>query len=126
MNNVTAQNMFGHEPLEGIPGIPQRWRSPHGSSLTWTSTCVFWADVSKHIGEIQEEKSAEYRKQIRERLGFTTLDFRYQDGVDYTRVWDDVIVGSCLQGAADVDWCVCYWLLSHGSGRATMLRVVIP
>lgn len=49
-----------------------------------------------------EEKSDEYSKTMQSRMG-TSLTYNHEAGLDYNRVLPDLIVGSCLQTAADVD-----------------------
>jgi len=44
----------------------------------------------------------------------TSLHYRHELGLDYNRIWPDVIVGSCLQTAADVD------LLAEREGVTTV------
>ena len=51
---------------------------------------------------VLEEKSDEYSKTMQSRMG-TSLTYNHDAGLDYNRVLPDLIVGSCLQTAADVD-----------------------
>jgi len=47
-------------------------------------------------------KSDEYNEIMNRRMG-TSLSYRHELGLDYNRILPDLIVGSCLQTAADVD-----------------------
>ncbi|KAF6266795.1 protein-tyrosine phosphatase-like protein [Scenedesmus sp. NREL 46B-D3] len=53
-------------------------------------------------GEPAEAKSDEYTEEMQARMG-TSLTYRHEDGINYSRVLPDLIVGSCLQGPGDVD-----------------------
>lgn len=58
-----------------------------------------------HTHEPEEELlSEEYSDEMQKRMGNTSLVYRHEDGMNYTRILDDLIVGSCLQIAADVDY----------------------
>ncbi len=39
---------------------------------------------------------------MQQRMG-TSLTYRHEDGMNYTRILDDLIVGSCLQTPEDAD-----------------------
>eukprot|EP00879_Flechtneria_rotunda_P017674 GHRR01018526.1.p1 GENE.GHRR01018526.1~~GHRR01018526.1.p1 ORF type:complete len:519 (+),score=171.17 GHRR01018526.1:515-2071(+) len=52
--------------------------------------------------EPTDEKSDEYTEEMQAKMG-TTLTYRHEDGMNYDFVLPDLIVGSCLQTAADVD-----------------------
>ncbi|KAF8072853.1 DSP4 [Scenedesmus sp. PABB004] len=49
-----------------------------------------------------EALSEEYTEAMQARMG-TSLTYRHEDGINYNFVLPDLIVGSCLQGPADVD-----------------------
>jgi len=40
---------------------------------------------------------------MQQRMGAASLTYRHEDGMNYNRILDDLIVGSCLQRAEDVD-----------------------
>lgn len=44
-----------------------------------------------------------YTVVMRERMGSAVLTYRHEDGMNYCRILDDLIVGSCLQTPADLD-----------------------
>lgn len=50
-----------------------------------------------------EELSEVYTVVMRERMGSAVLTYRHEDGMNYCRILDDLIVGSCLQTPADLD-----------------------
>lgn len=50
-----------------------------------------------------EELSEVYTDVMRERMGSAVLTYRHEDGMNYCRILDDLIVGSCLQTPADLD-----------------------
>lgn len=50
----------------------------------------------------EAKKSALYTADMQERMG-TSLSYRHEEGLNYNRIIPDLIVGSCLQTAADVD-----------------------
>ncbi|PSC72542.1 phosphoglucan phosphatase amyloplastic [Micractinium conductrix] len=60
-------------------------------------------DVLKTGDENPEELSELYTDVMQQRMGSTTLTYRHEDGTNYCRILDDLIVGSCLQTVADVD-----------------------
>jgi hypothetical protein len=47
--------------------------------------------------------SEEYTDVMQERMGSNNLFYRHEDGMNYNRILPDLIVGSCLQTAADVN-----------------------
>lgn len=49
-----------------------------------------------------DTKSDEYSDVMSARMG-AALTYRHEDGMNYNRILDDLIVGSCLQQATDVD-----------------------
>lgn len=49
-----------------------------------------------------EEKSDSYSETMSARMG-AALTYRHEDGMNYNRIWDDLIVGSCLQTPADAE-----------------------
>ena len=49
-----------------------------------------------------EDKSDEYTDVMQQRMG-TSLTYRHEDGMNYNRILDDLIVGSCLQTPEDAD-----------------------
>ncbi|KAG2491413.1 hypothetical protein HYH03_010202 [Edaphochlamys debaryana] len=51
----------------------------------------------------EEKKSEEYSEVMQKKMG-TTLTYRHEDGLNYNRIMPDIIVGSCLQTPADVDY----------------------
>ena len=52
-----------------------------------------------------EDLSAQYSEEMQQRMGANSLTYRHEDGMNYTRILDDLIVGSCLQTPADLDKC---------------------
>jgi hypothetical protein len=50
----------------------------------------------------EEGKSDDYSVAMQARMG-GSLTYRHEDGINFAYVLPDVIVGSCPQGAADVD-----------------------
>eukprot|EP00887_Chlorella_sp_A99_P006117 scaffold22.g6117.t1 len=52
--------------------------------------------------EDEAKKSEEYSDVMSKRMG-AVLTYRHEDGMNYTRILDDLIVGSCLQTPEDVD-----------------------
>ncbi len=67
--------------------------------------------------EDTEDLSEKYTDVMQERMGSAVLTYRHEDGTNFSRILDDLIVGSCLQQPTDVDrsvvkWCECRaWLL---------------
>ena len=55
-------------------------------------------------GDVRDDDdlSETYSKVMQERMG-SPLTYRHEDGMNYTRIMDDLIVGSCLQTERDVD-----------------------
>lgn len=53
--------------------------------------------------ESSPELSEDYSETMQQRMGNTALMYRHEDGMNYTRILDDLIVGSCLQKSDDVD-----------------------
>ena len=60
-----------------------------------------------------EDLSESYTNVMQERMG-APLVYRHEDGMNYTRILDDLIVGSCLQTEDDVDTLV-------GEGVSTVM-----
>lgn len=46
--------------------------------------------------------SSEYSDTMKKNMG-STLTYRHEDGMNYAKAFDNIIVGSCLQTAADID-----------------------
>lgn len=54
------------------------------------------------VGTDTERKSEEYTDVMQHRMG-TVLTYRHEDGMNYHRILDNLVVGSCLQTPMDVD-----------------------
>lgn len=50
-----------------------------------------------------EELSDKYTDVMQQRMGSATLTYRHEDGTNWNRILDDLVVGSCLQTPKDVD-----------------------
>jgi hypothetical protein len=50
-----------------------------------------------------EDLSDVYTDVMQQRMGSAALVYRHEDGMNYTRILPDLIVGSCLQAPTDVD-----------------------
>ncbi|KAL4443451.1 hypothetical protein ABPG75_011188 [Micractinium tetrahymenae] len=72
-------------------------------------------DIQKTGDEDTEELSEAYTDVMRERMGSAVLTYRHEDGMNYCRILDDLIVGSCLQTPADVD------KIADGEGVRTVM-----
>lgn len=55
----------------------------------------------KSVSDKNEDLSETYTEVMQERMG-APLIYRHEDGMNYTRILDDLIVGSCLQTEKDV------------------------
>lgn len=66
------------------------------SSLTTAET----SDIEGE--EDVEAKSEEYTATMNQKMG-GYLTYVHEDGINYANILDDIMVGSCLQTAADVD-----------------------
>jgi hypothetical protein len=86
---------------------------PQTTSITSTKPRrlrVVSARVGQHRGEPivvddgakTERKSEEYTDVMQHRMG-TVLTYRHEDGMNYHRILDNLVVGSCLQTPMDVD-----------------------
>ena len=64
--------------------------------------------------ETEHQKSEEYSDVMSKRMG-AVLTYRHEDGMNYNRILDDLIVGSCLQTSDDVD------ILAQNEGVRTVL-----
>lgn len=51
-----------------------------------------------------EELSEQYSEEMQAKMG-TSQTYVHEDGMNYNRITDDLVVGSCPQTAADVDRC---------------------
>ncbi|GLC68762.1 hypothetical protein PLESTF_000734000 [Pleodorina starrii] len=64
------------------------------------------APPAAEAGEVEEAeleaKSEEYSEDMQKKMG-TTLTYRHELGINFNRILPDLIVGSCLQTAEDVD-----------------------
>ncbi|KAI7843358.1 hypothetical protein COHA_003054 [Chlorella ohadii] len=78
---------------------PRRWRAPSPPEHHADHPPV----VLKTGDEDVEELSQEYTDVMQQRMGSATLTYRHEDGMNYSRILDDLIVGSCLQTPADLD-----------------------
>lgn len=47
--------------------------------------------------------SEEYTETMQARMGSVSLVYRHEDGMNYTRILDNLIVGSCPQTAEDIE-----------------------
>ncbi|CAD7702286.1 unnamed protein product [Ostreobium quekettii] len=72
----------------------------------WHQKNRAWLLSAVEPGLSRPDLSVQYCKEMQQQMGTPSLEYRHQDGMNYTRVWDDIIVGSCLQTARDVDWLV--------------------
>ena len=69
-----------------------------------------------------EELSEKYTDVMQERMGSAVLTYRHEDGTNFCRILDDLIVGSCLQRVEDLDrraaaaGCGSSWGLGMGLG----------
>jgi hypothetical protein len=52
--------------------------------------------------ESDSELSDEYSQEMQSKMG-TALTYVHEDGMNYHQITPDIIVGSCLQTAGDVD-----------------------
>ena len=77
-------------------GTCRRWQGP-ARALTPDA-----ASAAPDSAPVVDEKSDEYSKTMQKRMG-TSLTYNHEAGLDFNRVLPDLIVGSCLQTAADVD-----------------------
>lgn len=53
--------------------------------------------------ETTDELSKEYTDTMQRRMGAPSLIYNHEDGMNFHRIDDDIIVGSCLQTAEDLD-----------------------
>ncbi|EFN57929.1 hypothetical protein CHLNCDRAFT_142013 [Chlorella variabilis] len=60
-------------------------------------------EVVKTGDEDTEDLSDKYTDVMQERMGSAVLTYRHEDGTNFSRILEDLIVGSCLQQPADVD-----------------------
>lgn len=74
-----------------------------------------------------EELSEHYTDVMRERMGSAVLTYRHEDGTNYTRILDDLIVGSCLQASDGWQAACCLllvpWPCSHARQRLLLSPV---
>ena len=63
-----------------------------------------------------EDLSDKYTDVMQERMGSAVLTYRHEDGTNFSRILEDLIVGSCLQQPADVDRRVCVGAPGVGGG----------
>jgi hypothetical protein len=52
----------------------------------------------------EEQLSGEYSSEMQSKMG-TSLTYVHEAGMNYNRITEDIIVGSCPQVASDVDTC---------------------
>jgi hypothetical protein len=94
-----------------VQRVSQQWRA--------ASTAEHHADhpptVLKTGDEDVEELSQEYTDVMQQRMGSATLTYRHEDGMNYNRILDDLIVGSCLQTPDDLD------TIADGEGVRTVM-----
>ncbi len=50
----------------------------------------------------EDAKSDEYSDVMQQRMG-SSLTYRHEDGINFADILNDLMVGSCLQTADDVD-----------------------
>jgi len=50
----------------------------------------------------EDAKSDEYSDVMQQRMG-SSLTYRHEDGINFADILNDLMVGSCLQTAEDVD-----------------------
>ena len=50
----------------------------------------------------EDAKSDEYSDVMQQRMG-SSLSYRHEDGINFADILNDLMVGSCLQTADDVD-----------------------
>jgi len=89
-------------------------RRPLGCSFTQKQNHALWLHPSQnaiprriqriiaHAAADVDVKSDEYSDVMSSRMG-AALTYRHEDGMNYNRILEDLIVGSCLQQATDVD-----------------------
>ncbi len=65
---------------------------------------VVEAPAADEEKEDEEEKSDEYSEEMQKRMG-GYLVYRHEDGINWNDIAEQLIVGSCLQTADDVDRC---------------------
>lgn len=54
-------------------------------------------------GDVKDAKtSTDYSEEMKNKMG-STLTYKHEDGMNYNKAFDRIIVGSCVQTAADVD-----------------------
>eukprot|EP00238_Polyblepharides_amylifera_P012711 CAMPEP_0196587502 /NCGR_PEP_ID=MMETSP1081-20130531/57641_1 /TAXON_ID=36882 /ORGANISM="Pyramimonas amylifera, Strain CCMP720" /LENGTH=349 /DNA_ID=CAMNT_0041909699 /DNA_START=329 /DNA_END=1378 /DNA_ORIENTATION=+ len=73
----------------------------------FTNIWNFASDFLKNLSPLEKEQDTaktaeEYSKIMQEQMG-STLSYRHEEGINYNRITNNLIVGSCLQGPDDVD-----------------------
>lgn len=68
-----------------------------GGVFSWVADLV-----SRVFGGGAEETTDEYSKTMQDKMG-SKLSYVHENGINFDRIGSDLIVGSCLQSAADVD-----------------------
>jgi hypothetical protein len=53
--------------------------------------------------QTDDRLSEEYTDTMQKRMGSATLTYCHEDGMNYNRIMEDIIVGSCLQTPTDLD-----------------------
>lgn len=107
VNNMNAYKRFKISVLGGMPVgrrvVSVRVTKPGEQQQEEEGTNV----------DNDEDLSESYTNVMQERMG-APLVYRHEDGMNYTRILDDLIVGSCLQTEDDVDTLV-------GEGVSTVM-----
>lgn len=67
-----------------------------------SATLQAGASTAEDEEEDLDEKSSEYSDVMQQRMG-SSLTYCHEDGINFALVLDNLIVGSCLQTAKDVD-----------------------
>lgn len=80
---------IGYRIDEKRPLLCSRYRVKQGGGVVAFSTA--------------EDLSEEYTDTMQKRMGSASLTYRHEEGMNFHRIHDDLIVGSCLQSADDLD-----------------------
>ena len=59
--------------------------------------------TSQKLSVVKASDSASYSTEMNRKMG-TSLNYYHEQGINFNRVLPDLIVGSCLQTAADADY----------------------
>lgn len=67
-------------------------------TVSWTPD----VNLTRIIWPIEEVKSGDYSAEMQDKMG-GFLTYKHEDGMNYAHVLDNLVVGSCLQTAEDLD-----------------------